>query len=341
MSEILFIGGSGEISTACVAQAVAAGHRVSVFNRGNQSLFSAEVVEQIRGDLGDDDPYRALADRNFDVVCQFLAFTPEQVRRDIEFFGPRCGQYVFVSSAAVYAKPCNGPVREANDLGNTFWEYGRKKAECEAALNQAAQSGQMAATIVRPSHTYRNQLPGAVVDGNHQAWRILQGKAIVVHDDGESLWTLTHADDFARAFVGLCGNPAALGETVHITSNEAPTWNHIVDQFAASLGVAPKICYVSTARMVDYDARWEGPLWGDKTNSLIFDNSKVSGLLGDWECQVTLAEGLPGAARATLALMDSGYSPDPDLDRLLDTIVQDAMIKDSRADIQRGTHRYE
>ena len=322
MTRVLYIGGTGEISLACVEQAVAAGHHVSVFNRGNHTALLPEAVEVINGDLGDESSYLKLAKRKFDVVCQFLMFNPDAMQRDIEIFANQCEQYIFISSASAYEKPCRDPIiTEATPLANPYWAYARKKAACEALLAKANASGTLAATIVRPSHTYRTRLPGTVIDGDHQAWRILQGKPVIVHGDGQSLWTLTHSADFARAFVRLCGNPKALGETFHITDSRAHTWDLILQLTADILGREAKILHVPTDNLVRYNADWSGPLRGDKSNSVVFDNAHIDVTVGGWQCEIPLREGLRLASMHVSKRLSSGYKPDPVIDELVDKIL--------------------
>ena len=208
---VLYIGGTGEISRACVDRSVAFGHDVTVFNRGRQA-DDLPGVTRVVGDVRDEDALQALAAQNYDVVCQFLAFDTDAVQRDIRHFGGRCGQYLFIGTASSYRKPHGGVVTEATPLGNRYWLYSRKKADCEAVLRQAHAAGALPVTIVRPSHTYRTRLPSTVVDGLHLAWRLQRHQPVVVHDEGASRWTLTHADDFANAFVRLFGVAASLGE---------------------------------------------------------------------------------------------------------------------------------
>lgn len=322
MPRVLYIGGSGEISFACVESAIKAGHQVTVFNRGQRGDALPVGVEQVIGDMHDDSLYAELASRNFDSVCQFIAFDSDTVRRDIDTFGGRCGQYVFISTASAYQKPWHeGIITEETPLDNPFWEYSQKKAACEKLLVEAHGAGKLPVTIVRPSHTYRTRLPGTCIPGDHMAWRILNDKAIVVHDDGESLWTLTHADDFARAFVGLCGNERALGEDFHITCESAQSWNEIVDLVGKVLEHPVRSVHVSTDVMVGYSKLWRGPLAGDKSNSLVFNNGKVRKAVGGWQCEVDLEVGLKKAATFTKTRLKNGYAPDQRLDALIDKIV--------------------
>ncbi len=315
---VLYIGGTGEISMSCVKESIARGHEVTVFNRGNGRDRLPEEAAHVAGDLSDPAPYEPLSNQGFDVVCQFLAFTPETLERDIDFFSGRCGQYVFVSTASAYQKNDAGNrITESTPLENPYWAYSRAKAACERLLQDAS----ITSTIVRPSHTYRERLPSTVIDGNHLAWRLSQGKPVIVHDNGESLWTLTHADDFARAFVQLHGNEAALGEDFHITSDEAHSWNDILSQVAAVLGYDADLRCIDSNKLISHVPLLEGPLLGDKANTLVFDNSKIRSVIDGWQCRVELGEGIARAADSVRERLAGGYSPDREQDELIDHIL--------------------
>ena len=319
---VLYVGGTGEISFACVEEAVRAGHEVTVYNRGARAGFQTPLVKQVVGDLSDDALYAEVANQNFDVVCQFLAFEPKDVERDIRTFSGRCGQYVFISSASAYAKPIPVPlIREDTPLGNPFWAYSRSKEACEARLRAAHDAGDLRVTIIRPSHTYRTNLPSTVVRGDHLAWRLVNGKSVIVHGDGESVWTLTHAEDFARAFVRLCGHQDALGSVFNITDSTGHTWNRILRTVGTAIGVEPNIVKVLSDTLVTYEPAWTGTLLGDKSNSMIFDVSRVSRAAGGWRCAIPLEEGVERAWRFTEARLKGGYRPDPDLDARIDQII--------------------
>ncbi len=321
--KVLYIGGTGEISYACVQRSVALGQQVTVLNRGQRDEALPAAVEQVVGDLRDDEIYAKLAAREFDVVCQFLVFDEPALERDLQIFSGRCGQYVFISSAAAYRKPHHeGLVTEDIPLDNPFWAYGRSKAACEALLLEAAD--RLPFTIVRPSHTYRTRLPSTVIDGNHLAWRLLQGKPVLVHDDGSNVWTLTHAEDFAVAFADLLAAPDALGGVFHITSDEAPSWRSIIESVAQVVDAQPDIRGVPTAMLIGYEPAWEGPLLGDKANAMRFDNSALRRVIGDWQCEVSLADGLERVWPLVAERLASGYAPNATLDALIDRIVAEA-----------------
>ncbi len=321
---ILYVGGTGEISSACVKESKRAGHDVTIYNRGKTVGISPHGVEHVIGELANDQIYGALAERNFDVVCQFLAFEQETVERDIEFFSNHCGHYIFISSASVYRKPSPAPlVSEELPLGNPFWSYSRKKAACEKRLLDAHQTHNFPVTIVRPSHTYRERLPSVVVHGDHLAWRVLNGKAVIVPGDGESVWTLTHAEDFAKAFVQISGKSEAFGECVHITDKVGYTWNMIMRTISSEIGADVRMCNVLSQTLVRYEPSWTGPLLGDKSNSMIFDTRKIMRLTDNWHCRISLQEGIRRTWPFVTERLKRGYRPDDALDRLIDRIIED------------------
>lgn len=290
---VLYIGGTGEISFDCIHESVRLGHEVTVFNRGNNNAGLPPECRLITGDVEDDAAYQRLAGLHFDVVCQFRLFTPSAMERDIAVFTGRCAQYLFISSASAYRKPVRGlPITESTPLENPYWEYSRAKAAMEAMIRAQAA---LRYTIVRPSHTYRTKMPTPL---GGEVSRMLRGKPVVLHGDGESLWTVTHARDFARPFARLLGEPRALGEAFHITNDRQWPWNEIFEAIAAALGVRePQIVHVATDTLVRYRPEWEGPLLGDKSPSVIFDNSKVKRVVGDFECPIDPWEGMRLVAR--------------------------------------------
>jgi nucleoside-diphosphate-sugar epimerase len=276
--KVLFVGGTGTISFACVRRAIDVGMDVFVLNRGAGKVRSVpKEAHLLRADIHDGEAVRkALGDREFDVVANFVAFEPEDVQADIELFRGRTKQYVFISSASAYqTPPARIPVLESTPLRNPFSRYSQKKIECEDVLVQAYRGEGFPVTIVRPSHTYdHTTIP--TVGGWTVVDRMRRGKEVVVHGDGTSLWALTHHVDFAKAFAGLLGNPRAIGESYHITSEEFLTWNQIISQLADAAGVAdPKIVHVSSAAIGAADEDWGGALIGDMKHSMVFDNSKI------------------------------------------------------------------
>ena len=315
---VLFIGGSGEISASCVEQAVLEGHVVSTFNRGQRRVAPSEGVEHISGDLRDEKTLASIAKQQYDVICQFLAFTPDDIERDVSLFNDNCDQYIFISSASAYQKPNQVDlIHEEVPLDNPFWAYSRDKAASEAAL----QASPLPFTIVRPSHTYRERVPSTVIDGKHLLWRLRHNKPIIVHEDGETLWTLTRSEDFARAFTYLFDNPDAIGETYHITDSQAHSWNLILSSIAEILEQGIELHPVSTKNLVQYEPSWEGPLYGDKANNAVFDNTKIAAISDGWQCEISLLEGLQRAI--SCAIEDDKFTPDKNTDALVDRIIKE------------------
>ena len=291
---LLFIGGSGVISAAAAELAVARGHTLTVLNRGQSSLRAVPTAaEVLTVDVRDPAAVRAaLGDRTFDVVVDFVAFTPEHVRADIAQFAGRTGQYVFISSASAYQKPPAAlPVRDSTPLRNPFWQYSRDKIACEDVLLEAYREQGFPVTIIRPSHTYdRTQI--ALLGGWTDIHRMRTGQPVVVHGDGTSLWTLTHSTDFAKALVGLFGRSQAVGDSFTITSNEYLPWDALYAEFASAAGApAPQIVHVASDTMAAENPDWSGPLLGDRSHSVIFDNSKVAALVPDFVCTTPVALG--------------------------------------------------
>jgi len=320
---VLYIGGTGEISYSCLHESSACGQHCTVFNRGRRSANLPPGTRQITGQMGDS-AYAALARENFDVVCQFIAYSIPDVERDLAIFSGHCGQYVFISTASAYRKPPDSfRITERVPLINPWWAYSRTKADMEAFLLRAHAENRLPVTIIRPSHTYRLNFPGTFVGGDHHAWRMLQGKPVISHGDGTSLWTYTHSDDFAVPFVRLLGHPKALGEAFHITTDTAYPWDELFRAVGRSLGVEPKLVHVPSDTLVRYNSDWAGPLLGDKTWSTLFDNSKCQALTGPYTKLTPLDEGLKRAADHFRA--DKAYAPQPAVDALLDRIADEQM----------------
>jgi len=288
----LFIGGTGNISSACVELALARGIEVTLLNRGTSGRPVPDGAQVLNGDIRDPQSVRAaLGSRSFDVVAEFVAFTPEHIETDLELFRGRTGQYIFISSASAYqTPPAILPVTESTVLDNPYWEYSRNKAACEERLLRAYREEKFPITIVRPSHTY--SAPYVPVEGGWTTIdRMLRGEPVIVHGDGTSLWTLTHASDFAKGFVGLMGNVHTIGESFHITSDEWLTWNQIHEILAAAAGVKPTLVHVPSDLIAAYDKAWGDSLLGDKTHSFILDNSKVKRLVPDFICTMPFSRG--------------------------------------------------
>lgn len=290
--KVLFIGGTGIISSACSKLAVDRGIDLYLLNRGKTSRPIPEGAKVLNGDIRDPQSAQAaLAGHTFDAVVNWIAFTPEHVETDLNLFRGKTGQYVFISSASAYQTPPAAlPVRESTVLDNPVWLYSRNKIACEERLVCAYRDEKFPITIVRPSHTYdRTLLP---MDGGYTVVdRMLRGQKVIVHGDGTSLWTLTHHTDFAKGFVGLLGNSHAIGDAFHITSDEWLTWNQIYEIVARAFGTAAKIVHVPSDLIAAYDPDWGAGLLGDKAHSFILDNSKVKRLAPDFICTVPFSRG--------------------------------------------------
>ena len=298
----LFIGGTGIISSACAELALQRGIELYLLNRGQSQRPAVKGAMLLNGDIRQpDSAHAALGEHDFDVVVDWVAFTPEHVQADLDLFRHRTEQYIFISSASAYQKPPNFlPITESTPLHNPFWGYSRDKAACEALLMDAYRLEGFPVTVVRPSHTYdRRLLP--FHDGYTTVARMRAGKKVIVHGDGTSLWTLTHHKDFAVGFTGLLGNPQALGEAFHITSDEWLSWNQVYEIVARAAGVAPHLVHVPSELIAAFDPIWGDSLLGDKAHSTIFDNSKIRRLVPEFRPSIPFAQG----AREIIAWYDA------------------------------------
>ncbi|MGZ8804258.1 MAG: SDR family oxidoreductase [Microbacterium sp.] len=314
---ILYIGGTGTISAASVRRSLAIGHDVTVLNRGSARRPLPEGVRELVADVRDADAVsRAIGDAEFDVVAEFLAFTPDHVHADLEQFEGRTGQYVFISSASAYQKPPQRlPITESTPLRNPFWQYSRDKIACEDLLVGAYRERGIPITIVRPSHTYDERMIPTMGHWTDIA-RMRQGRPVVIHGDGTSLWTLTHSEDFAVAFTGLLGNPAAIGEAFTITGTHAPTWNQVYEWIADAAGVRhPEFVHVSSDAIAAFAPDLGPGLLGDKAHSSVFDASKVTALVPEFGTTITFDEG----ARHILAHYDA-HPAEQKVDERLDGV---------------------
>lgn len=278
--QVLFVGGTGIISSACAADAVARGIDLTVLNRGTSTLRplpdGARVVHADGRDPAD--VRRALGDREFDAVVDFVAFTPEHVAADIDLWRGRTGQFVFISSASAYqTPPVRLPITESTPLRNPHWQYSRDKIAAEGVLLDAYRRDGFPVTIVRPSHTY-DRTGSPTLGGWTDIDRMLRGAPVVVHGDGATVWTLTYSTDFAAVFTGILGHPASLGEAFHITGDEAPTWDAIYRTIGAAFGVEPQIVHVTSDRIAQVAPDLGPGLLGDRTNNAVFDNARVRAL---------------------------------------------------------------
>ncbi|MBD5311600.1 MAG: SDR family oxidoreductase [Muribaculaceae bacterium] len=298
MKKALIIGGTGTISTSVVDLALRKGWNISLLNRGRKPLPAG--VHSIVADIHDEAAVaRLIENSHYDVVAQFIGFGAEDAERDIRLFTGHTQQYIYVSSASVYQKPLSAyPITESTPARNPYWIYSQGKIAAEDVFNRAYRENGFPVTIVRPSHTYDGTKPCVAIHGNKGVWqivkRILEEKPVIIPGDGTSLWTLTHASDFAKGFVGLMGNPCALGETYQITNDEVMTWNQIHSIIAATCGKPLNPCHVASDFLAAHQGNYDlqGSLLGDKANSVIFDNTKIKRAVPDFRCTVTMAEGL-------------------------------------------------
>jgi len=321
---VLFLGGTGIISSACVKSALEAGFDVTVLNRGTtETRPIPDGARNVIADVRDPASVSAAAGGEFDVVLDFLSFTPDHVQPHIDRWAGRIGQYVFISSASAYQTPPSRlPILESTPLRNPYWKYSRDKIACEDLLVAAYRGDGFPATIVRPSHTY-DQTMMPFEGGWTVVERMRRGVPVVIHGDGTSLWTLTHNSDFARAFVGLIGDPRAVGDTFHITSDEALTWDQIARMLAQAAGVdSPHFIHVPSDAIAALDAEWGAGLLGDKAHSMVFDNGKIKSLVPGWTATVPFWQG----AREIVDWHDQDpqrRTVDPQVDRLMDQLVKE------------------
>ncbi|MEQ1603645.1 MAG: SDR family oxidoreductase [Pyrinomonadaceae bacterium] len=321
--KVLFIGGTGVISNACSTLAVERGIDLTILNRGESTRPVPGDVRIISADIRDKDAVKnALGTSEFDVVVDWIAFKPEHIETDLELFRGRIGQYVFISSASAYETPPTSlRVTESTPLSNPFWQYSRDKIACEERVMRAFDEERFPATIVRPSHTYdRSNLP---LKGRYTPIdRMRKGKKIIVHGDGTSLWTLTHNSDFARGFVPLLGNNSVIGEAFHITTDKVLSWNQIYEFAAAAAGTTAEIVHIPSDILAKYDAEWGCDLLGDKSHSMIFDNTKIKQFVPDFSADIPFSRGI----QEIIEWHDADSSRrvvDEPLDRLMDKIIAD------------------
>ena len=320
--KVLFIGGTGIISSACSQLAIERGIELYLLNRGQSFRPIPKGAHHLQADIRVRESVKAaIGKMNFDSVVEWLAYTPDQIESDLEVFRGCTGQYVFISSASAYQKPPQKlPITEETPLENPFWEYSRNKIACEKRLLKAYQEEQFPITIVRPSHTYDcTSLP---MEGRYTIVnRMRQGKKVIVHGDGSSLWVLTHHRDFARGFLGLLGNPKTIGESFHITSDELLTWNQIFKIIAEAAGTQAEIVHVPSEVIARYDAEWGDSLLGDKMHSVIFDNSKIKRFVPDFKAEISFEQG----AREIIQWYDADPSRkiiDANIDLLIDKLIR-------------------
>ncbi len=319
--KVLFIGGTGIISSACSRLAVDRGIDLYLLNRGNSRRPVPDGATVLHADFSDHDATRSvLGSQKFDVVVDWIAYAPDRIEADLDLFRNRTDHYVFISSASAYqTPPASLPVTEETPLDNPFWEYSRNKIACEERLMRAYDEEGFPVTIVRPSHTYdQTSIP---LQGGYAAIdRMRKGKKIVVHGDGTSLWVLTHHRDFAKGFVGLLGSSQAIGEAFQITSDEVLTWNAIVALIAGAAGTEADVVHIPSDVIARFDKGWGDGLLGDKAHSMVFDNAKIKRLVPEFEATIPYSEGVKEVI--------AWYDADPErqvvderMDGLMDKIV--------------------
>lgn len=325
--KILLIGGTGTISMAITRLLAKQNHEVILFNRGGRSSELPDNVKVIKGDISNEKEAAALLDgMTFDCVGEFIGFVPEQVQRDYRLFNGKTKQYIYISSASAYQKPLSHyKITESTPLSNPHWQYSRDKIACEEFLMKMYRENGFPITIVRPSHTYDERSIPLGVHGDKGSWqvikRIMDGKPVIIHGDGSSLWTITHNSDFAKAYCGLIGNIHAIGEAFHITSDESVTWNQIYQIIADELGVELKACHVPSDflnAIGPYD--FEGTLIGDKTSTVVFNNSKIKRAVPDFTATVRADQGIRNTIRHILAHPELQVC-DEDFDKWCDKVI--------------------
>ncbi|MCI8789379.1 MAG: NAD-dependent epimerase/dehydratase family protein [Lachnospiraceae bacterium] len=334
--KVLFIGGTGTISSAISRKLALRGDELYLLNRGNREMPGN--VKWIRCDIGDEQAAAtALEGLNFDVVCDFIGFVPEQLERDYRLFRGRTRQFMYISSASAYHKPVKDyRITEGTALANPYWEYSRNKIACEEYLMRMYRENGFPVTIIRPSHTYSERSVPVGVHGDNGSYQVLkrmmEGKPVIIQGDGTSLWTITYHEDFADGFMGLMGNPHAVGEAFQITNDESLTWNQIYGIIADCLGVELKACHVASeflAAAGPYD--FTGGLIGDKANTVVFDNSKLKAAVPGFRPSVRAEEGLCRTVEYVLS-HEECQREDPKFDAWCDRVI--AALERAKAEVR-------
>lgn len=325
--KILLIGGTGTISSAITRQLAEMEQEVYLLNRGNYNGDVPENVKIIVADINNEEQAREkLAGMQFDAVCDFIGFVPSQLERDYRLFAGKTKQFLYISSASAYHKPVRDyRISEVTTLANPYWEYSRNKIACEEFLFKMYRENGFPVTIIRPSHTYSERAVPLGVHGDKGSWqvlkRMLDSKPVIIHGDGTSLWTLTYNEDFAKAFIGLLGNPHAIGEAFQITSDESVTWNQIYQSIADALGVKLKPYYVASDlldALGHYD--FKGGLIGDKANSVVFDNTKIKNAVPGFTATIRAEQGIRKAVEYMLTHPEV-QEEDPEFDAWCDKVI--------------------
>lgn len=325
--KILFIGGTGTISMAISRLLLSEGHTLYLINRGSRNTGLSGNLTELKADINDEAAVAELIQNlDFDVVADFIAFVPEQLERDYRLFKNKTKQFIYISSASAYQKPLSDyRINEGTPLANPYWEYSRNKIAGEEYLMKLYREEGFPVTIVRPSHTYDERSVPLGIHGDNGSYavikRIMEGKPVIIHGDGTSLWTLTHNTDFAKGFAGLLGNIHAIGEAVQITSDESVTWNQIYEIIADALGVKLHALHVSSEFLdscSSYD--FAGSLLGDKANTVVFDNSKLKKLVPGFTATVRADQGIRSTVEYVLSHPEC-QKEDPDFDAWCDKVV--------------------
>jgi len=304
----LFIGGTGTISTAISKQLIEKGHELYLLNRGNRNNALPAGANILKTDINNEESVAELIKgMEFDVVADFIAFIPAQLERDYRLFNDKTKQFIFISSASAYQTPlADYRITEGTPLSNPYWEYSRNKIACEEYLMRQYRENGFPVTIVRPSHTYDERSIPLGIHGSKGSWqvakRLMEGKPVIIHGDGTSLWTMTHNSDFAKGFIGLMGNIHAIGEPVHITSDETLTWNQIYESIADALGVKLNAVHVPSEFLAACSKEdYRGALLGDKANSVVFDNTKLKRLSPEFVATTRFDQGIKQTVKYVLA----------------------------------------
>lgn len=336
--KILFIGGTGTISMAITRLLASRGEDLYLLNRGNRSVEIPEGVSVINADINDEEDVKKKLDGlMFDSVCDFIGFVPESIERDYRIFKGKTKQYMYISSASAYHKPTKSYIiNEGTALANPYWEYSRNKIRCEELLMKLYREEGFPVTIIRPSHTYDDRSVPLGVHGDKGSFQVLkrmmEGKPVILHGDGTSLWTMTHNSDFAKGFAGLIGNPHTIGEAFQITNDETLTWNQIYQCIADALGVEFKPYYVSSeflAAVSDYD--FTGSLIGDKACSVVFDNTKLKKAVPEFKADVHFEKGIRATIENVLSKPELQVE-DPEFDEWCDKVI--AVLEKAKKEIR-------
>lgn len=331
MRKVLFIGGTGTISTAIVERLADSGSwEIWLLNRGSRNINFGNGVKQIVADINDEKAVKEkLGDLTFDTVCEFIGYTKEHVERDYRLFAGRTKQYIYVSSASAYHKPAASYIiNEGTSLANPYWKYSRDKIACEEFLMDKYRTEGFPVTIVRPSHTYCERSIPLGIHGENGSWQVIkrmkEGRPVIIQGDGSSLWTLTYNKDFAVGFTGLMGNRHAIGEAFQITGDETLTWNQIYQTIADALNVELHPYYVASDFLAEVGEKYDfrGSLIGDKSASVVFDNSKLKRIVPEMKTTIPFHDGVRLALEYVNKHPEECQIDDPEFDLWCDRVIE-------------------